>query len=268
MTIHTAAVISDKAEIAEDVTIGPNTVIEDDVRIGRGTKIGSNAHICAGTTIGNDCKLHMGVCLGDEPQDLAYKGAKSYLTIGDNNIFREHVTVHRGTTKDSSTKIGDNNYFMCLSHIAHNCIIGNNVIICNNALLGGHVEVEDKAFISGGCLIHQFVRIGTLSMVGGGVRLNKDFPPFMSTGNDNIVTAYNTIGLRRAGITIQARKEIKEAFRFLYHADLNQSQALNKLEEIATSQEARHIIDFIRVSKRGVCASRSNRDIASVPESS
>ena len=259
MTIHKTAVISDKAQIAENVTIGPYTVIEDEVKIGAGTEVLSNARICAGTTIGTGCKIHMGVCLGNEPQDLAYNGEKSCLKIGNNNIFREHVTVHRGTAKDSSTMIGDNNYFMCLSHIAHNCIIGSNVIICNNALLGGYVEIEDKAFVSGGCLIHQFVRVGTLAMLGGGVRINKDFPPFMSTGNDNIVTAYNTIGLRRAGIKAQARKEIKEAHRLLYRAGLNQEQALNELEKIATTEEARHLIGFIRASKRGVCVSHSNR---------
>jgi UDP-N-acetylglucosamine acyltransferase len=262
MTKYTTAIVSDKAQIAEDVTIGPYTVIEAGVKIGAGTEISSNVHICAGTSIGTGCRIYMGVCLGNEPQDLAYKGEKSYLKIGNNNVFREYVTVHRGTAKDSSTTIGDNNYFMCLSHIAHNCIIGNNVIICNNALLGGYVEVEDKAFVSGGCLIHQFVRIGTLAMLGGGVRVNKDFPPFMSTGNDNIVTAYNTIGLRRAGTTVQARKEIKAAFRLLYHEALNQNQALSKLAKIATSQEALHLINFIRTSKRGVCARHSNRDIS------
>lgn len=257
--IHTTAVISDKAEIAEDVTIGPYTVIEGGVKIGAGTEVSSNVYICTDTAIGADCKIHMGVCLGDKPQDLAYKGEKSYLKIGNNNVFREHVTVHRGTVKDSSTVIGDNNYFMCLSHIAHNCAIGNNVIICNNTLLGGYVEIEDKVFIGGGCLIHQFVRIGALAMLAGGVRINKDFPPFMSTGNDNVVTAYNIIGLRRSEMTIQARKEIKEAHRLLHRAGLNQSQALSKIEEIATSQEALHLLDFIRASKRGVCTSHSNR---------
>ncbi len=259
MTIHKTAIISKNARIADGVTIGPYTVIEDDVTIEAGTEISSNVRIFAGTTIDTGCKVHMGACLGGEPQDLAYKGEKSYLTIGKNNTFREHVTVHRGTAKDSATTIGESNYFMCLAHIAHNSCIGNNVIICNNALLGGYVEVEDRAFISGGCLIHQFVRIGTLSMVGGGVRLNKDFPPFMSTGNDNIVTAYNVIGLRRAGTSITARKEIKEAYRLLYRAGLNQSQALSEIEKIAKSSETRHLIDFIRSSKRGVCVSHSNR---------
>jgi len=262
MMIHRTAIVSDKAQISKDVTIGPYTVIEAGVKIGAGTEISSNVYICSGTGIGTNCKIHMGACLGNEPQDLAYKGEKSYLKIGNNNTFREHVTVHRGTAKDSSTMIGDDNYFMCLSHVAHNCIIGNNVIICNNALLGGYVEVEEKAFVSGGCLIHQFVRIGTLAMLGGGVRVNKDFPPFMSTGNDNIVTAYNTIGLKRAGTTIQARKEIREAYRLLYCAELNQSQALSKLAKIATSREVLHLINFIRASKRGVCARRSNRDIS------
>jgi len=259
MTINTTAIVSEKARIAKDVSIGPYTVIENDVEIGPGTEISSNVRIYAGTTIGSGCNIHMGVCLGGEPQDLAYKDEKSYLKIGNNNTFREHVTVHRGTAKDSSTTIGDNNYFMCLSHVAHNCSIASNAIICNNALLGGYVEVEDRAFISGGCLIHQFVRVGTLAMLGGGVRINRDFPPFMSTTKDNMVESYNIIGLKRSGISTLARKEIKEAFRLLYRAGLNQSQALSEIEQPATSQEVLYLIDFIRASKRGVCASHSNR---------
>jgi UDP-N-acetylglucosamine acyltransferase len=261
MKIDKTAIVSDKAKIEKNVAIGPYTVIEEDVTIGEGTAISAGAYIYSGTSIGAGCKIHMGVCLGDEPQDLAYTGEASYLKIGDNNTFREHVTVHKGTAKDTSTIIGDNNYFMCLSHVAHNCHIANNVIVCNNVLLGGYVEIEDKAFLAGGCLVHQFTRIGTLAMIGGGVRLNKDFPPFMSTGNDNIVTAYNVIGIRRANISAQARKEIKEAFRILYRSGLNQSNALNELQKVVTTSEAQHIIDFIRASKRGVCASHSNRNI-------
>ncbi len=261
MSIHKTAIVSGKAKIAEDVTIGPYSVIEDNVEIGAGTAVSSNVRIYAGTTIGKGCKIHMGVCLGGEPQDLAYKGETSYLRIGDNNTFREHVTVHRGTEKDSSTTIGDNNYFMCVSHAAHNCRIANSVIICNNALLGGYVEIEDSAFIAGGCLIHQFVRVGTFAMLGGGVRLNKDFPPFMSTGNDNIVTAYNVVGLKRSGMSPEARRQIKEAFRILYRAGMALNRALQELEKTATTHEAKHLLNFIRTSKRGVCASRSNRNI-------
>lgn len=268
MNIHKTAIVSGKAKIAEDVTIGPYSVIEDNVEIGAGTAVSSNVRIYEGTTIGKGCKIHMGVCLGGEPQDLAYKGEASYLRIGDNNTFREHVTVHRGTERGSSTTIGNDNYFMCLSHAAHNCKIANSAIICNNALLGGYVEIEDKAFIAGGCLIHQFVRVGTLAMIGGGVRLNKDFPPFMATGNDNIVTAYNVIGLKRSGMPAQARKEIKEVFRLLYRTELSIGRALKEAEQIAATEQARHLLDFIRASKRGICASRSNRNVTDAGESS
>jgi UDP-N-acetylglucosamine acyltransferase len=262
MKAHPTATVSPSARIADDVMIGPYAVVEDDVAIGAGCRLHANTYICAGTTLGANCIVHMGACLGGEPQDLAYKGAQSYLRIGSNNVFREHVTVHRGTAEGSATIIGDDNYFMCLSHIAHNCQIGNKVIICNNALLAGYVEVADMAFISASCLIHQFVRIGTLAMLGGGVRLNKDFPPYMSTGADNIVEAYNIIGLKRAGCSAQIREGVKSAHRILYREGLNVQHALDKLAQIPETAEIKHLISFIRSSKRGVCTARSNRNIA------
>jgi UDP-N-acetylglucosamine acyltransferase len=260
MKAHPTATVSPKARIADDVVIGPYAVIEDDVAIGPGCKLHANAYICAGTTLGTNCIMYMGSCLGGEPQDLAYKGARSYLIIGSNNIFREHTTAHRGTTEGSATVIGDDNYFMCLSHIAHNCRIGSKVIICNNALLAGYVEVADMAFISASCLIHQFVRIGTLAMVSGGVRLNKDFPPYMSTSADNVVESYNVVGLRRAGFDAAARESIKHAHRILYRENLNTSNAIAKLSEMPESRHIQHLIEFIKASKRGICTARSNRN--------
>ena len=259
MKAHPTAIVSPKAGIAGDVVIGPHVVIEDDVIMHAGCTLHASAYICSGTTIGRNCTIHMGACLGSQPQDLAYKGAKSYLVIGNNNVFREYATVHRGTAEGTTTLIGNNNYFMCGAHIAHNCTIGNNVIICNNALLAGYVKVEDAAFVSAACLIHQFVRIGTLAMIAGGVRLNKDFPPYMSTGADNIVESYNIIGLRRGGFDAKTRDTIKQAYRILYREDLTISNAVARLSGIEQSQPVKHLIEFIRSSKRGICAARSNR---------
>jgi len=260
MKIDKTALISKKANLGKEVTVGPYTIIEDEVVVGDGTSVSANAYIFKGTTIGKNCKIHMGACIGGEPQDLAYKGEESYLKIGDNNVFREHVTVHRGTEKGSATIIGNNNYFMCLSHIAHNCRIGNRVIVCNNTLLGGYVEIEDQAFVSASCLVHQFVRIGTLAMIGGGVRLNKDFPPYMSTGTDNIVESYNIIGLRRAGADAKVREAIKQAHRILYREGLSTGSALEKLERSLSGNEIQHLIGFIKSSKRGACTAHSNRN--------
>jgi UDP-N-acetylglucosamine acyltransferase len=148
---------------------------------------------------------------------------------------------------------------MAFSHIAHNCSIGNNVIICNNALLGGYVEVEDRAFISAGCLIHQFVRIGGLSILAGGVRINRDMPPYMAADNDNTVTGYNIVGLKRGGFELKARSAIKEAYRILYRSGLNLTHALDEIEKTDPPKEVKHLIEFIRSSKRGICFSHSNR---------
>jgi UDP-N-acetylglucosamine acyltransferase len=260
MNAHQTAIVSPKAHISEDVLIGPYAVIEDDVVIGPGCRVHANTYICTGTTIGAGCIIHMGACLGSAPQDMAYKGANSYLKIGADNTFREHVTVHRGTEEGSYTTIGDNNYFMCLSHIAHNCTIGNHVIIGNNSLLAGYVTVEDHAFISAACLVHQFVRIGRLSMIGGGVRINKDFPPFMGTAADNIVESYNIIGLRRAGMQAKERDEIKQAHRILYREGLSISHALEKTEKLYKSEAVKSLASFIKSSKRGICMARSNRN--------
>lgn len=260
--IHPTAIISKEARIAKGVEIGPYAVIEAGASIGAGCKIAPHVHICKSTSIGRDCRLHIGASLGDEPQDLGFKGGDSFLKIGDRNTFREYVTIHRGTKESSSTVIGNDNYIMALAHIGHNCRIGSKVIICNNSLLGGYVAVEDKAFISAGCMIHQFVRIGTLSLLAGGIRLNKDLPPFMTSDNDNVVGSYNIVGLKRAGLDNRVRQEIKEAYRLLYRRGLNLSNALAEIEKRGQSDEVRHLVEFIRSSERGICFSRSNRNQA------
>ena len=256
MKIHKTAIVSKKAKIAKDVKIGPYVIIEDDVKIASGTEIGTSSYIYAGTSIGKDCRIFNNVTLGGEPQDLAYKECKSFLKIGDRNTFREYTTVHRGTKEGSSTIIGNDNYFMALSHIAHNCHIHNNVVMCNNSLLAGYVEIEDRAFMSGTCAVHQFGKVGKLAMMGGAVRVSKDVPPFMMARDDDTVNSYNVVGLKRANLPPEVRRQIKEAYRILYLSGLNTTNALKEIEKQFKSKEIKHLIQFIRTSKRGICSGK------------
>ncbi len=253
MAIHPTAIVDPKAEIDPEAEIGPNVVVEANVKVGKGVKIWANAYLCGWTEIGEDCQIHMGAVIGHLPQDLSYKPQKTFLKIGKNNIFREYATVHRGTEPNSSTIIGDNNYFMGLSHVAHNCHIGNRVVICNTALLAGYVTVEDSAFVSGGVVVHQFARIGKLAMIGGLARVSKDVPPYMLIEGNSTVRALNTEGLRRADLSPDVREEIKSAYKLLYRSGLNTAQALEAIEGQLKSDEVRYLIDFIKNSKRGIC---------------
>lgn len=253
MAIHPTAIIDPKAEIAPDADIGPNVVVEANVKVGKGVKVWANAYLCGWTEIGANCQIHMGAVIGHLPQDLSFKPQKTFLKIGKNNIFREYATVHRGTEPNSSTIIGDNNYFMGLSHVAHNCHIGNRVIICPAVLLAGYVTVEYKAFVSGGVGVHQFCRIGKLAMIGGLARVIKDVPPYMLVEGNSTVRALNTEGLRRADLPPDVREEIKSAYKLLYRSGLNTAQALEAIESQLKSDEVRYLIDFIKNSKRGIC---------------
>ncbi|NQT21841.1 MAG: acyl-ACP--UDP-N-acetylglucosamine O-acyltransferase [Candidatus Omnitrophica bacterium] len=260
MSIHPTAIVDKKSNISSDVEIGPYAIIESDVKIGKGVKIYPHSHIMNYTEIGDGTRIHTGAVLGDVPQDIAFKGGKTSLIIGKNNIIREYVTIHRGTKEGSSTVIGDNNYFMGTSHLGHNCDVGNNVIVANGALLAGYVTVEDAAFISGNVVIHQFSRIGTLSMIGGFSGVNKDVPPYMSVRGPSVVCAVNLVGLRRAGIDRKAITEIKEAYKIIYHSDINTKQAVEKILERNPGKEVKYLVDFIKNSKRGICKYRYDSD--------
>lgn len=260
MSIHSTAIVDKNAKIGRDVDIGPYCVIEDGVEIGDGTKLWQNVYLARGTTVGKDCQIHMGAVLGHEPQDTAFQGKPSYLKIGDRNIIREFVTVHRGTQEGSSTIIGDDNFIMGHCHIAHNCCLGNKVVMCNSSLLAGHVHVEDSVFISGNCVVHQFVRIGRLVMVGGSTRIGRNVPPFMTVEKESTVTSYNTVGIRRAGFDQETKGEIKKAFNLLYRSDLNIKSALEKIESELISPEIKYFVNFIKGSeKRGICIYRDRR---------
>ncbi|MFH1779433.1 MAG: acyl-ACP--UDP-N-acetylglucosamine O-acyltransferase [Candidatus Omnitrophota bacterium] len=254
--IHPTAIVSKKAEL-DDVEIGPYAIIDDDVQLGKGTKVMAYAYIASGTRVGRNCEVHMGAILGHIPQHLEFKGAKSYLKIGDRNIFREYSTVHRGLKENSSTIIGDDNYFMGFSHVAHDCQVGNGVVMCNGVLLGGHVSVEDKVFIGGSAAIHQFIKIGTLAMIGGLTRVVKDVPPYMLIEGDSEVCSLNIVGLKRSNIKEEAKAQIKQAYKLLYRSDLNVSQALDAIKKIGDlTEEVKHIIEFIMSSERGICKHR------------
>ncbi|MBL7068471.1 MAG: acyl-ACP--UDP-N-acetylglucosamine O-acyltransferase [Candidatus Omnitrophica bacterium] len=254
MQIHPTAIVDKDAKIGNNVSIGPYSVIEGGVEIGDDTKLWQNVYVAKGTTIGRKCQIHMGAVLGHEPQDVTFQKKPSYLKIGDGNIIREFVTIHRGTKENSSTKIGDDNFIMGLCHIAHNCELGNKIVMCNSSLLAGYVGVGDMVFMSGNCVVHQFVRIGRLVMVSGSARVGKDVPPFMITERESAIASYNAVGIKRAGLDVETRNEIKKAFTILYLSGLNIKSALEKMESQLNSPEIKHFVEFIRASKkRGVC---------------
>ncbi len=261
MSIHPSAVIGKNVVLGERNDIGPHVFIEDNVRIGSDNKIYAGAYIAAGTEIGNKNQIHMHAVIGHAPQDLAYQGAPTKTLIGDNNIIREFTTIHRGTKEGTATVLGNENFLMAYSHVAHNCQIGNKVIMVNNATLGGYVTVEDSAFISAMVVVHQFSRIGKLALVSGLSAVNKDLPPFtICGGRASIVYGLNAVGLRRAGIAPATRNEIKQAFKLLYRSDLNVQNAIVEIEKIATTSEVKYFLEFIKSSKRGICRGGSSSE--------
>ena len=240
--------------------IGPRTrigefcVVEQDVEIGADCVIEPYVFVKRWTTMGDRNEISAGTVLGTDPLDKNFKGDRSYLRIGSDNKIREHYTVSRGTQPESVTSIGDGNYVMTSGHIAHNCAIGSNTVIASCALVAGHVTVEDQAFISGGVVVHQYSRIGRLAMVGGNTRVNSDLPPFfLYTGFDVVVKGLNLVGLRRAGFTFEQVSALKKAYRLLYRAGLKLEEALGRIESEVPGEEARHLVRFIRESKRGIC---------------
>lgn len=254
--IDPSARVSEKVSIEDDVVIGPWVVVEDDVTIGAGTRIDAHCVIRKGTTIGRQNEIHPGAIIGDDPQDLVFdKHAVSHVHIGDNNIIREYATIHRGTEHGSTTVVGDRNFLMAQSHIAHNCIIGNNVVVCNCALLSGHVEVEDHGFISGGVVIQQFARIGKHAIVGGNTRVNTNIPPFIrAVGYDAEAYGLNVVGLKRSGMSKETIAKLNRAYKILYRSKLRLEEKLKTIEDEVDCDEARHLVSFLRKPSRyGFC---------------
>jgi acyl-[acyl-carrier-protein]--UDP-N-acetylglucosamine O-acyltransferase len=253
---HPRAMIHPKAQIGAGTSVGADVIIDEHVVIGENCEIRARAIITGHTRIGNENQIGYGVIIGSEPQDTAYKGAISFVEIGDRNIIREYVTINRGTAEHSTTKIGNDNLLFTGCHIAHNCQVGNGVTLVNNVLLAGYVEVRNYAFIGGDAVIHQFNRIGEFVMIRGQTRLSLDVPPYCMAVDTNCVSGLNRVGLRRRGFDHQRRKRIQRAFDIVFNSHLNRLQALEAISqdpELADDPDIKLFCDFIRETKRGIC---------------
>ena len=253
--LHPTAVIHPEAELGANVTVGPYAVIEGAARIGAGCTIQAHAVIGAHVVMGKDNVIGYGAIIGGDPQDFAFRSEiRSAVRIGNGNRIREYCTIHRGTTEDSATVVGDHCFLMAGAHLAHNVQLGDHVILANNVLLGGHVRVEDRVFIGGGCVFHQHMRVGRLAICQGLSAFSKDIPPFTTAAERNGIAGLNVVGLRRAGFSAEQRAEIKEAFALVYRRGLNTTQALAAARERSWGAEAQAFFDFVAAAKkRGIC---------------
>ena len=252
--IHSTAVIDSGAGLHESVRVGPYAVIDTGVAVGSDCNIGPHVHLTGQTTLGRGNQIHAGAVIGGAPQDLKYDGVPTQLRIGDENIFREHVTIHRSNTPDEDTIIGSGNFFMAHSHVGHNSVVGDYNTFANGALIAGHVEIADNAFIAGNCLVHQFVRIGTLAMMQGGAAISKDLPPYTLAAHGlNGICGLNTVGLRRAGYSSEQRQTLKGIYRKLFLDGRNMAEAVKAALMESPDDQAREMLEFIAASKRGVC---------------
>lgn len=252
--IHANAVVSAEAQIGAGVSVGPGSVIEGNVTIGDRCRIGANTHIASGARLGKGIRVFHGAVVGSEPQDLKFGGEESLLVIGDNTTIREYVTLNRGTVDRGETRIGADCLLMAYSHVAHDCIIGSNVIMANSVNLAGHITIEDHAIIGGVVPIHQFVRIGRHAMIGGGFRVPMDVCPYALAGGYPLkIAGVNLVGLKRRGFTLEMIRPLQRAFKLLFSADLNTTQALERIEsEVEKTTEVQEVLDFIANSSRGI----------------
>jgi UDP-N-acetylglucosamine acyltransferase len=256
MNIHSTAIISPDAQLEEGVEIGPYVVIGSDVKIGKNTIIGPHTVIDNFTHIGEECHIFQFCSIGAPPQDLKFGGEKTRVVIGNFNTIREFVTIHRATSADIGvTVIGDHNLLMAYVHVAHNCKLGNRIVMANVATLAGHVHVEDYAIIGGLTAIHQFSSIGAHCIIGGASAVAKDVPPYtMASGNHAKLFGLNLVGLRRRNFSEKTIKAIKDAYRIIFRSHLLLEAALKKAQdEVEDCPEVHHFIQFIKESKRGVC---------------
>lgn len=250
--IHPTALISDNASLGKGNDIGAFVIIEDDVVLGDNNVVMSGAVLKSGTRLGNENKIHEHAVIGGLPQDLGFDpSTQSYVEIGHKNIIREFVTIHRASQKNKATKLGNENYLMTQVHLGHDCQLENNVIIAPSTGLGGFVTVEDGAFISGGVMVHQFVHIGSLAMLGGNAKITQDVLPYMmADGNPAYISGLNKVGLRRAGFKIDDMKALKKAYQLVFNNETKLDERLTQLSKLSHSS-AEHLLSFIQASKRG-----------------
>ncbi len=246
MAIHETAIVASEAELGADVDVGAFSIIEDDVRIGDGCSIGSHCVIKSGVSMGAGNTLDVGVVLGSEPQDAKFNGEQSFVRIGDGNLLREYVTIHRPTGEGEETVVGDENFLMAYSHLGHNVRIGSNISIASFAGLSGHCVVQDRAIIGGLTGLHQYVTVGRMCMIGGHSRVTRDIPPFtIAQGND--LRSINVIGLQRNGVSEEDQAALREAFRAIYRSDMNTSDAIEQLQaDGPVSDLVRELVEFIQ----------------------
>jgi UDP-N-acetylglucosamine acyltransferase len=253
--IHPTAIIDPSAEVAVDVSIGPYSVIGEQVEIGSGTRIHAHVHIAPHTTIGSGCEIYPYASIGTPPQDLKFNGRVSQTLIGNNNIIREFVTINRGSVgPEEVTRIGENNLLMAYSHVAHNCVIGNYVIMANAATLAGHVYIQDYAIVGGLSAVHQFVRIGTHAFIGGKTGVPKDIPPYvLASGERARLFGINTVGLKRKNFPDSVIKALKECYRIIFRSRTPLQKAVDEAErKLGDVVEVRLLLDFIRGTQRGI----------------
>ena len=252
-SIHPTAVIHPTATIADGVEIGPYAIVGERAFIDAGTKLHHHASVEAFTSIGRDCEIFAGAVVGGVPQDLKFQGEESYCVVGDRNVIREHVTINRATAGGDVTRVGNDNLFMAYVHVAHDCQVGNGIVLANGVTLAGHVVVEDHVVIGGMTGLHQFIRVGRMAMVGAMSRLAQDVPPFMLVeGNPPKVYGLNVLGLRRNGVPAAARTQLKRAFMLMYRSNLNLGQAIQEMGKLEGSHEVRHLIGFLQATERGI----------------
>ena len=254
--IHPTAIVDPTAELGDGVEIGPYSVIRKEARVGRGTRIGPHVVIGEWTRIGEQCQIYQFASVGEAPQALAYQGEKTLLEMGDQNIVREFVTLNRGTVGGGGrTAIGHRNLFMAYAHVAHDCQIGNQVILANGATLAGHITIEDYAIIGGLSAIHQFCRIGAHAFVSGMTGITLDVPPYMlASGSRASLFGLNTVGLKRNKFSEASVRALKKAYRIIFRSSLTLEKALAQLreDEIAKISEVQHLLQFIAQTKRGI----------------
>lgn len=262
VSIDPTANVHPTAELDYGVVVGPYTVIGEGVRIGRDTRIGSHVVVDSWTTLGSNCNIFQFASVGAPPQDLGYKGEKTETILGDNNTIREFVTIHRATTKgERKTVCGSNNLFMNYVHVAHDCVLGNNIIMANSATLAGHVTIDDHAIVGGLVAVHQYVRIGAYCIIGGASAVSKDIPPYvMAVGNRAKLYGLNTVGLKRQGFSKSEIEEVKRSYQIIFRSSLVRKAAMEQLlEEMPDSRHARRFHDFLAGSKRGIAREKTRR---------
>lgn len=254
MITENHAFVHPEAQIGANVIIDPFAYVDKNVVIGDGTHIYAHACVLAGSRIGKNCNIYHGAVVGGIPQDLKFVGEDTTVEIGDNNNIREFATIHRGTASKGKTVIGNNCLIMAYCHVAHDCVLHNNIIMSNAVQLAGEVEVEDFAIISGGSLVHQFTRIGAHCMVQGGSKINKDIPPFSIVGREPIsYCGINSVGLRRRNFTAEQIHNIQDVYRYLYLSGKNVSEALESIKnELPDTPEREMIVNFVSASERGI----------------